>query len=354
MGFLSNLIKSVNVASVASSVLGIDIGSSSIKVVELEEKEGVLTLVTYGEIQLGPYEEQALGAAVQLGPKQEQEALVDVIRESAVQARQAVFAMPLSASFISTTSLDVAPDVDLSAQVRVEARKIIPASLSEVTLDWAELETVSGQTGRLVLIAAIQNTAIERLNVLMQFVGFGNSPTEIECFSTSRTVPGSGHTIIMDFGAASAKMYISNEGVLSRMHRINVGGTQVTQQFAELQETDFEAAELKKIQLTQDSVEYESLASVYSKVYGRALREFSQVIDHYQSIHDVRVNLIQVCGGASLYQGLYTMIQDSVGIPVEYINPFKNVAYPAFMEDAMKEIGPSFVPALGAALRHFE
>jgi type IV pilus assembly protein PilM len=354
MGLLSNLIKSVNVSRASQNVLGIDIGSSSIKVVELEEKNSVLTLVTYGEIQLGPYDEKALGAAVQLGPKQEQEALVDVIRESAVKASQAVFAMPLSASFISTTILTVDEGVDLSASVRIEARKIIPASLSEVTLDWAELEAVSGQEGRPVLIAAIQNTAIERLNVLMQFVGLQNSPTEIECFSTSRTVSSTGHSIVMDFGASSAKMYISNEGVLNRMHRINVGGTQVTQQFAELQETDFETAELKKIQITHDSAEHASLKGVYTKVYGRALREFRQVIDHYQSAHDVEINMIHVCGGASLHAGVNKMIQDAVGIPAEYINPFANVAYPAFMEDAMKEIGPSFVPALGAALRHFE
>ena len=155
MGLLSNLIQSVNLQSTAPNVLGVDIGSSSIKVVELEERSGVLTLVTYGEIQLGPYVQEALGAAVQLDPKQEQEALVDVIRESAVKSRQAVFAMPLASSFISTTTLDVGPEADLSAQVRLEARKIIPASLSEVTLDWAELESVDNQTGRPVLIAAI-------------------------------------------------------------------------------------------------------------------------------------------------------------------------------------------------------
>lgn len=354
MGLLSNLLKSVQENNSAPNVLGIDIGSSSIKVVEIEDKNGVLTLVTYGEIQLGPYNDKALGAVVQLGPKQEQEALVDVIRESAVKARQAVFAMPLSASFISTTTLDVGADADLGAQVRIEARKIIPASLSEVTLDWAELEAVPDQAGRPVLIAAIQNTAIERLNILMQFVGLQDSPTEIECFSTTRTVPASGHSIVMDFGASSAKMYISNGGVLNRMHRINIGGTQVTQQFSELQETDFETAELQKIQMTQDSPEHASLKGVYSKVYGRALREFRQVIDHYQSTHDVEVEVVHLCGGASLHAGMPKMIQNAVGIPVEYVNPFSNVAYPAFMEDAMKEIGPSFVPALGAALRHFE
>ena len=354
MGLLSNLIHSVQVSQSASNVLGIDIGSSSIKVVELEDKAGVLTLVTYGEIQLGPYAEKALGAVVQLGPKKEQEALVDVIRESAVKAKQAVFAMPLSASFISTTVLKAGQDADLSAQVRIEAKKIIPASLSEVTLDWAELEATAEQEGRPVLIAAIQNTAIERLGVLMQFVGLQDSPTEIECFSTSRTVPTNGHHVVMDFGASSAKMYISNDGVLNRMHRINVGGSQVSQQFSELQEVDFEAAELQKIQLTTDSAEYASLQGVYNKVYSRALREFRQVLDHYQSAHDTQIAVIHVCGGASMFEGMNKILQDSVGIPAEYINPFSNVAYPAFMEDAMKEIGPSFVPALGAALRHFE
>lgn len=60
--------------------MGVDIGGSSIKVVELADREGVLTLVTYGEVQLGPYAGKPLGSVVQLTPKQEQEALVDVVR----------------------------------------------------------------------------------------------------------------------------------------------------------------------------------------------------------------------------------------------------------------------------------
>ena len=78
------------------------------------------------------------------------------------------------------------------------------------------------------------------------------------------------------------------------------------------------------------------------------------MIDHYQTTHGVEVDTIYICGGASLFAGLAPMIQDATGKPVDTINPFSKVAYPAFMEDAMREIGPSFVPALGAALRHFE
>jgi Tfp pilus assembly PilM family ATPase len=102
MGFFSSILESASPKD-TSSALGVDIGTSAIKVVELEERNGVVTLVTYGEIQLGPYAGKPLGAAVHLSPKQEQEALVDVIRESAVKSRNGVFAMPLSASFISTS-----------------------------------------------------------------------------------------------------------------------------------------------------------------------------------------------------------------------------------------------------------
>jgi type IV pilus assembly protein PilM len=354
MGFFSSILESTSPKD-TTSALGVDIGTSAIKVVELEERNGVVTLVTYGEIQLGPYAGKPLGAAVHLSPKQEQEALVDVIRESAVKSRNGVFAMPLSASFISTTTLEAEPDADLSALVRIEARKIIPASLSEVTLDWAELEAVSNdQTGRSVLIAAIQNSAIGRFNVLMQFAGFNGAPTEIECFSTNRTINKKTHAVVMDFGATSTKMYMTHNGVLTRMHRVNVGGVQVTEVIADTLDVDFATAERIKQQTTVNSEHYATVKQAYETTYGRSLREFRQVLDHYQSKVDTEFPYVLICGGASLFPGLANQLLDRLDIQVELIDPFKNVAYPAFMEDVMLQIGPSFVPALGAALRNFE
>ena len=161
MKTLKDLVSSLATADSTTGAVGIDIGSSSIKVVELQERNEVLTLTTYGELQLGPYMGKPLGESVQLEPKSEQEALVDVIRESAVTARNAVFAMPLSSSFVTNVSIEADADADLAPMVRVEARKVIPASLSEVTLDWAEVEHVEGKNEeanrRDVLIAAIQN-----------------------------------------------------------------------------------------------------------------------------------------------------------------------------------------------------
>lgn len=354
MGFFSSIFESASSRD-TSTALGVDIGTSAIKIVELEDRNGVVTLITYGEIQLGPYAGKPLGAAVHLSPKQEQEALVDVIRESAAKSRNGVFAMPLSASFISTTVLDAESDVDLTAMVRVEARKLIPASLSEVTLDWAELETLSDhQSGRSVLMAAIQNSAIERFNILMKFAGFVGSPTEIECFSTNRTINKKEHAVVIDFGASSSKMYMMHNGILNRMHRVNVGGVQVTQALANALEIEFSEAETIKQQANSQAEHYAAVTQAYQTTYNRALREFRQVLDHYQSNAEYEFPFVFLCGGASLFPGIAKQLQDRLGMPVELIDPFKNVAYPAFMEDVIQQIGPSFVPALGAALRNFE
>jgi Tfp pilus assembly PilM family ATPase len=158
----------------------------------------------------------------------------------------------------------------------------------------------------------------------------------------------------MDFGAASTKMYMTHSGILSRMHRVNVGGEQVTQAIAETLDIDFAEAEMIKQQTGQHDKHYAAVKQAYATVYGRSLREFRQVLDHYQSKADKKFPYISVCGGASLFPGLGSQLLDKLDIEVESIDPFKNVAYPAFMEDVMQQIGPSFVPALGAALRNFE
>ena len=354
MGFFAKILKSANVAAAPTAVIGIDVGSSAIKIVELEERNEVLTLLTYGEVQLGPYAEEALGSVAKLTPKQQQAALVDVIRESAAQARNAVFAMPLSASFISSTVIETTEDADLGPLVRAEARKLIPASLSEVTLDWVELEQLESHSGRPVLLAAIQNSALDSFKVLLQFAGFTDAPTEIECFSVNRLVSGSEHTVIMDFGASTTKMYVSQNGVLSRMHRINRGGSHITQAFAQALEISFDEAEDLKLTVAEGASEYATLQSLNSKQYNRALREFKQVLQQYSVATGVTFDTVHVCGGAAAFVGIHTLIADTLTVEVSPINSFDQVAYPAFMEDTMQHIGPAFAPALGAALRMFQ
>jgi type IV pilus assembly protein PilM len=367
MSIIDSLVSSIKTGNKsANGTVGIDIGSSSIKVVELQDRKGVITLTTYGELQLGPYTQKPIGSSVTLTAEQEQQALVDVIRESAVQAGQAVFAMPLSSSFLTNVTIEAESDADVSAMVRVEARKVIPASLSEVTLDWAEVVVAEEKKAtkekddttvrRNILIAAIQNAALERFKILMQFTNMSQSPTEIESFSVLRGLYSADekNVAIIDVGATSSKLYIVREGMLVRMYRVRAGGVAVTQNLAQELGVEFEEAESLKCSVVDSDKDYSLVQRMSTSVYSRAFREFTQVLHEYEAKVDLTLDNIYLCGGGSQFPGLHSQFRDMIDRDVVPANPFKKVAYPAFMQDALSSIGPSFTGALGAAMRAFE
>jgi type IV pilus assembly protein PilM len=279
-----------------------------------------------------------------------------------VKSKDAVFAMPLSSSFVTNVSLEADADADLAALVRVEARKVIPASLSEVTLDWAEVEVTKKENRnndnnkRNVLIASIQNAALERFNILMKYVGLNKPPTEIECFSSLRGLYKSEeeNVAIIDIGAVSSKLYIARKGLLMRMYRIRAGGELATEAIAKKLQVDFATAETKKCILDRSSEDFPNIKRAHDETYSRAFREFNQVIREYEKKTGLHIDTIYLTGGGATFPGMDANLQAVLEREVLIANPFSKVAYPAFMEDTMKVIGPSFGVALGAALRSFE
>src|SRR3989344_7908991 len=132
-----NFFKSSGVSgSSGNSVVGVDIGSSSIKVVQLRKEKERAILETYGEIALGPYANQKVGQAVKLTEEKVSEALRDLLREANVKSNKAIFSIPLKSSFVTTIVLPAETRDNLASVVPMEARRYIPIPLSEVVLDW--------------------------------------------------------------------------------------------------------------------------------------------------------------------------------------------------------------------------
>ena len=343
-------------------VVGVDIGSTSIKVVELENRDDVVNVTTYGEILLGPYGDAALGDAVSLDAKKEQLALVDIFRESAVQAQSAVFSVPMSSSFVTVIRVPKLEDEDaLSGQVAVEARKYIPIPINEVSLDWAKIERAENSTDsdeQEVLLVAIQNEVLQRLQSLMKRTNLPEQPTEIECFSTIRGASGSTNskpTAVLDIGGSSTKLYIIRNGLLEQLHRVRSGGAHITKQIATDLSTDFADAEVRKRGQGNDSDEVGyTISRVHEKVLTRTLRELQQVIHNYEQEHDSEVANVILTGGVTQHAKVLRIVEDVLSKKTYLADPFAKTAYPAFMEDVVKEVGPTFTVALGAALRQFE
>jgi type IV pilus assembly protein PilM len=288
----------------------------------------------------------------------ERQALVDILRESATKAKQAVFAMPLSSSFVTIMSMQASPTEDISSRVRVEARKYIPIPIGEVTLDWAEVESTATDetTTRDVLLAAIQNDALTRFSGLMDTVELPNTPIEIECFSAIRSLYAQeeSDSAIIDVGATSTKLYIVRNGLLQRMYRVRAGGALFTEKMATGLGCTFEEAEMRKRLLTTSDEQFAQIQKQHQLSYDRVLKEFKQVIDEYENKLQVQIGTISLIGGGALFPGFDNFVSSVLSRKVKLTVPFNKVAYPAFMEDTMNGIGSTFAVALGAALRTFE
>ncbi len=339
------------------STVGIDIGGASVKVVELEELEGAIVLRTYGELQLGPYEGKSLGDIVTLSAQHQVEAVTDVLRESGVKSRRGTLAMPLSSSFLTVISMPSASgkDDDISTRIPVEARKYVPLPLNEVTLDWAELNTSKEKGVSEIMLAAVENRALENYRSLMSMIGMTAQPSEIEAFSLIRSIwnEGSKVTAIIDLGARSSKLYLIRQGSLERLHRVGQGGQEITRRVAELLTIPFEEAENIKRSYDREQEPGVQIYKTVAMAVDGPLSEFKRYLEQYEARVGVTVDRIVLAGGVSAGPYMLEIAQDRLGRQVELANPFAKVAYPAFLEDTLKLIGPSFGVALGAALRGF-
>lgn len=338
--------------------IGIDIGAASVKVVELKRQDDLVVLSTYGELQLGPYGEQPLGSAVQLTIQQRTEAVVDLLRESRVTAKAGVFALPLPNSFITTFTLTAKPREDITPRIRIEARKYIPLPLTDVTLDWTELAPIgeTPDTVREIFLVAVQNDAQADLRMLQQTIGIKDAHTEIELFSTLRAVakPDDAAIAVIDLGAQTNKLYIAYHGEVRKIHRVFGGGAQATDTIAQKLQLSFEEAENRKRTYQTDGPDAETIKAAVVGSLERSFQEFKRVIEQFELRSNEKISRIILTGGVATFIDIEPFAGYILDRAVERSNAFGNIAFPAFMEDMLAEIAPSFTAALGAAIRNFE
>src|SRR3990167_11086166 len=136
MAFFTKIFSKLMSSGGDTSVVGVDIGSSAVKFVELRKKGGRAVLGTYGALALGPYDNVSVGQVTKLPNEKIAEALRDVLREANASSRVCGLAIPLSASLLSLIEMPVLDQKQLPQMVPIEARKYIPVPMSDVTLDW--------------------------------------------------------------------------------------------------------------------------------------------------------------------------------------------------------------------------
>jgi type IV pilus assembly protein PilM len=371
------------------SVLGIDIGSASIKVVELSKRRGRSTLVSYGELALGPYAGGQIGQSTKLSSTKTSEALADLLNGSKIGTKNCGLAIPFGVSMVSAIEMPVVPEQELARVVPLEARKYIPVPLSEVTLDWwvvpgashsvlSGLKTPPGQPPRNdqssgkpqektqekvadqrldVLLVAIQNDILSRYQNVLTRTGLAASFFEIELFSTLRSIAGAGNTpqMIVDIGSATTKLYIVEGGVVRVSHVIPHGSEEITTALADTLGLNPAEAEGMKRDLSKIPADKkEEIDTLITSNLEGSLGEASRVLANYQKKYNRNVSQVFLVGGGAALGGILPIAKKIFQAEVVLGNPFAKVEVPAFMQEMLKTSGPEFAVAVGVGLRRLQ
>ncbi len=360
-----------------TSVIGVDIGSSAIKVVQLRKKGEKAVLETYGELALGPYGGVEIGQATNLSNERLIEAMTDLMSEKEVNltTNSAGMAIPFASSLMSLIEMPLVSYDQLEVMIPLEARKYIPVPISEVTLDWSVIPKEETDMSHEeqdeekkedkdhpkikktdVLLVAIHNETLTRYQELIRKTGLDSSFYEIEIFSTMRAVLEEDQTPVMifDMGAASTKLYIVERGIVRLSHTINRGSQDITLMVSKSLGIPIAQAEVIKRSSGILSGGTADIRNIVHLSLDYIFSEANQVVLNYQRKYNKTIGKIVLVGGGSALKGLAELAQTSFQTPVVAGNPFAKTDAPAFLEPILRETGPEFAVAVGVALRKLQ
>ena len=348
-----------------SSVLGIDIGSSSVKVIQIKKKRGHAVLETYGELALGPYANMEVGRAVALPTDKLIEAVKDILKEAKTTTLKSGVALPYSSSLIAFITIPPVGDKQVADIVSLEARKYIPVPLNEVLLDYSIIPredsfvtdddaTKTEKQGRDVLVVAIHNEYINNYQTVMSGTGLNPSFYEIELFSSIRAAldQGMNTNMVIDMGARSTKLYIVERGILRASHIINKGSQDITLTLSKaLSISISEAENMKRVHGLKGGPEYKELTEIITVNLDYVFYEANSSLLNYQKKYAKNVSKVILTGGGVLLKGFIDLAKISFQTDVTYADPFGKLETPAFLAEEFTQAGPEFAVAIGAAIR---
>ena len=357
------------------SAVGIDIGSSAIKVVEIKKKGGKTILETYGAIALGPYGDLDVGRVTNLPVDKTAQALKEVLKQSGVTTTTGAFSIPIQSSLIFSIELPSGiKQGEMMTIVSTEARKYIPVPIIEVSLDYFTLpqkessfeEMNSGADANVlkkesektnILVVATQNDAISKSRSIISEASLAASFFEIEIFASIRAnfEHELSPVILMDFGASRTKLSFVEFGMVKSYHTIDRGGADISDSISKSLSISFSEAEKmkKEFGLFGNPAE-KSLSDIIRTHIDYIFSETNNALLGYEKKYNRTVSKVIFTGGGALLKGLSEVAANNFRAEIEIGRPFSKVNAPAFLEKVLETMGPEFAVALGLALRKLQ
>lgn len=336
--------------------LGIDIGDSSLKMVELKKRGRKIQLSNYAfsenvsELNFNKIDDIDYLAT----------AISKVIKEAGLEARRATVSLPTFAVFSSIINITVADKKLLAKAVSDEARKVIPLPLEEMILDWKVVPNKNGKTpsaGNMqIFLTGSPKKLVKKYIEVFKKANIALSSLETETFSLVRALVGDDKSpvMIVEIGANSTDLSIVRESIPVLNRSLSVCASTVTNVLAQKLGMSFNQAEQYKLDLSftlSDNPSQEGFPKIITDTLEPIVTEMKYLMDFYHSQNENKLEKIVLSGGGSLLLNLADYFSKRLDIKVIIGDPWSRISYPAEIKPVLMEVGPKLAVAIGLAMR---
>ena len=342
-------------------LVGLDIGSSGIKLVQLKEHRGQYILQKFG---FKPLEPEVIVDGTVMDEGRVVSAIKELFDELGVKVKQVAVSISGHAVIIKKISLPPMPDDELEGQVKLAAEQYIPFDINEVNIDFHVLPPAEGggdEQGEMsVILVAAKKDKINELTELVKGAGLLPLVMDVDAFAIENmhgiNYPlAQGETVaLVNVGASVMNINIVSQGISLFTRDIPIGGNRYTEAIQRELGLSYEEAEELKKDGRNSSSNKESVRSVIDSVNAEVASEIARTIDYFKSAgSDGDVQQVLLCGGGAQVTGLVQQLRDRMQAAVEMANPFAEVDTSGSDLDqaTLAELAPMAAVGVGLALR---
>ena len=348
-----------------NTFIGIDIGTASIKIVELKVLEGKPVLSNYAWMPLG---EEIMGTGdnnseyfYAVLPR----LLKKIFRKAKFEGRNVFVALPSFSGLITLIDFPEMANTDMEQAIRFEAQKHIPTSLDEVVINWEVVgkkqvtknfsENESGEKNKsetilqVLLIAASRDKVLKYEN-LIKASGLNLKSINLETFPIVRSLVGNdpGNFILVDIGAKVCNVILVEKGVIKINRNISAGGADITQAIAKSMDIDNERATALKL---SEKNFFEANAVINFFSLEMVIGEVDRIVKAYAKDNEgKKIDGIVLSGGTSGMTGIGDYFSVKLKIKTIIGDPLGRIRYDLLLEPVIARIKPGLSICIGLAL----
>ena len=339
-------------------LVGLDIGSASIKAVELKQTKAGYELVSFGAEHLAP--DTVVDGAIMDAP-QVANAISKIFDAQRVKTKNVATSVSGHSVIVKRVPLPLMTEEELYDRIPSEASQHIPFDIADVNLSYQLLESMDSQMD-VLLVAVKKDKILNHTNVLAQA---GKTPVVVDidafalqnCFEVNYE-PDAGQTVaLLNIGASVMNINIVRGGIPLFTRDVSVGGNQYTDALQKELDLSFEDAERLKKGETLPSVTDEQKQQILRSVSDILTLEIQKTFDFFRATASgENIQRIVVAGGTARVPGLVDLLREEFAMPVEELNPFRRVQVNPgrHSDDQIRDMSPRLAIAVGLALRSFD